>query len=328
LPRFEAIRTEHVTPAVDHLLAAARVAIETAATARDAPSWDTVVEPLTEPLDRLQRAWGAVQHLNAVVNTPALREAYNANLPKIVDFYTDLGQDLRLFARYRALRDDAAAFAALDAAQRKVVDNELRDFRLGGAELNDADKAAYKALQEELADLSTRFEEHLLDATNAWTLHIEDEAQLAGIPDEVLAEARTAASAAGKSGWLLTLRMPCYLPVMQYAHDRDLRRRMHEAYSTRASALGAEPAWNNAPLIARILELRRAVAQLLGYANYAEVSLVPKMAQSPDEVIAFLRDLARRAKPFAERDFAASDRKMRRIAPRPAGRLSCPVPGR
>jgi oligopeptidase A len=304
LPRFDAIRTEHVTPAIDRLLADARATIETASTAPGAPTWDTLVEPLTESLDRLQRAWGAVQHLNAVVNTPELREAYNANLPKIVDFYTDLSQDLRLYARYRALRDDAAAFAALDAAQRKFIDNELRDFRLGGAELNDADKAAYKALQEDLADLSTRFEEHLLDATNAWTLHVEDEAKLAGVPDDVLQEARAAATAAGKPGWLLTLRIPCYLPVMQYAHDRALRQRMHEAYSTRASDLGADPAWDNSALVTRILEQRRAAARLLGFANYAEVSLVPKMARDPDEVIAFLRDLARRARPFAERDFA------------------------
>jgi oligopeptidase A len=246
-----------------------------------------------------------VQHLNAVVNTPELRDAYNANLPKIVEFYTDLAQDLRLYAKYRALRDDAAAFAGLDNAKRKLIDNELRDFRLGGAELNDADKAAYKAVQEDLADLSTRFEEHLLDATNAWTLHIENQDELVGIPADVLAEARNAATAAGKAGWLLTLRMPCYLPVLQYARNRDLRRRMHEAYATRASDLGADAAWDNGPLVTRILEQRRAAARLLGYANYAEVSLVPKMAQSPDEVIAFLRDLARRAKPFAERDFAA-----------------------
>jgi oligopeptidase A len=303
LPRFDAIRTEHVTPAVDRLLADARATVESVATTADAPAWDTLVEPLTESLDRLQRAWGAVQHLNAVVNTPELRDAYNANLPKIIAFYTDLAQDLRLYAKYRALRDDAA-FTALDAAQRKLIDNELRDFRLGGAELSDADKATYKALQEELADLSTRFEEHLLDATNAWTLHLEDEAQLAGIPPDVVAEARAAAEAAGQPGWTLTLRMPCYLPVMQYARDRDLRQRMHEAYATRASELGADPAWDNSPLITRILELRRAAARLLGYANYAEVSLVPKMAQDPDEVIAFLRDLARRAMPFAQRDYA------------------------
>lgn len=303
LPRFDAIRTEHVTPAVDHLLAQARATVATIAADAAAPTWDTLVEPLADCLDQLQRAWGAVGHLNAVVNTPELREAYNANLPKVVAFFTDLGQDLRLFARYRALHE-SGAFATLDSAQRKLIDNELRDFRLSGAELGDADKATYKALQEELAELSTRFEENLLDATNAWALYVEGEEELAGVPDDVKAHARAAAEADGKPGWKLTLLMPCYLPVMQYAHNRGLRRRMHEAYGTRASDLGADAQWDNGPMIARILELRRELARLLGFANYAEISLVPKMAQHPAEVIDFLRDLAGRAKPFAQREFA------------------------
>ncbi len=303
LPRFDTIRTEHIAPAVDQLLAQARATVATVANDPGAPTWHALVEPLAEVLDRLQRSWGAVSHLNAVVNTPELREAYNANLPKIVSFYTELGQDLRLFARYRALCD-SDAFARLDPAQRKLIDNELRDFRLGGAELNEIDKATFKELQEALAELSTQFDEHVLDATNAWALYADDDAELAGIPADVLLAAREAAAAEGKPGWKLTLRMPCYLPVMQYAHNRDLRRRMHEGYATRASDLGANAAWDNGPVIARILQLRQKMARLLGYANYAEVSLVPKMAQNPDEVIAFLRDLARRARPFAEQDFA------------------------
>jgi oligopeptidase A len=302
LPRFDAIAPTHVTPAVDVLLADARRTIEEVAATAGAPTWNTLVEPIAESLDRLDRMWGAVRHLNAVVNTPALREAYNANLPKMIDFHTDLAQDLRLYSKYRALREHAD-FAALDHAQRKLVDNELRDFKLGGAELADDDKARFKALQEELAELSTQFEEHLLDATNAWAHYVEDEAPLAGVPADVVAEARAAAQAEGKPGYKLTLRMPCYLPVVQYAEDRDLRRQMHEAYSTRGSDLGANPAWNNRPLIDRILALRHEAAQLLGYPDFAHVSLVPKMAQRPDEVIAFLRDLAQRARPFALRDF-------------------------
>ncbi len=303
LPRFDAIRPEHVTPAVDALLADGRATVERIATAAAAPTWDDVVEPLAESLDRFDRAWSAVRHLNAVVNTPALRDAYNANLPRVVAFYTELAQDLRLYAKYRALREQPA-FERLDAAQRRLIDNELRDFRLGGAELPDADKARFKDVQEELAELGTRFEEHLLDATNAWALYVADEAGLAGVPADVRAAARAAAQAEGKDGFKLTLRMPCYLPVMQYAEDRDLRRRMHEGYATRGSELGANPEWDNGPVIARILELRREAARLLGYRNYAHVSLVPKMARDPDEVVAFLRDLARRAKPFAERDYA------------------------
>ncbi|MFO1304202.1 MAG: M3 family metallopeptidase [Burkholderiales bacterium] len=303
LPRFSAVVPAHVTPAVDHLLGEARAVIERIATDASAPTWSSVVEPMADVLDRFDRAWGAVRHLNAVVNTPALRDAYNENLPKVIEFFTDLSQDLRLYGRYRALHE-GAAYASLDAAQRKLVDNEIRDFKLGGAELDDAGKERLKAVHAELGELTTRFEENLLDATNAWGHYVGREAELAGLPRDVVSAARAAAEAEGKPGWKLTLRVPCYLPVMQYAEDRNLRRRMHEAYSTRASDLGSDPAWDNGPLIPRILALRHEAATLLGYRNYAEVSLVPKMAQHPGEVIAFLRDLARRAKPFAQRDIA------------------------
>jgi oligopeptidase A len=302
LPRFDVIAPAHVTPAVDTLLAQARATIEAVASTTEPPTWATLVEPLADALDRLDRSWGAVRHLNAVVNTPALRDAYNGNLPKLIAFHTDLAQDERLYAKYRALRD-GPGFSDLDAAQRRFVDNELRDFKLGGAELDAEAKIRFKAVQKELGELSTRFEENLLDATNAWAYFTEDEAELAGIPADVIAEARAAADLEGEAGFKLTLRMPCYLPVMQYSENRNLRRRMHEAFSTRASELGGNPEWDNGPLIDRILALRHEAAHLLGYANYAEMSLVPKMAEHPDEVIAFLRDLSRRAKPFAERDF-------------------------
>ena len=303
LPRFDAIRPAHVTPAVDTLLGEARAAVEHVATDPDPATWERVVEPIAEALDRLDRAWSAVAHLNAVVNTPELREAYNANQPKIVALFTDMAQDLRLYAKYRALRM-APSFNSLEDAQRKLIENELRDFKLGGAELPEEDKARLKAVHEELADLSTRFDEHVLDATSDWALFVESEAELAGIPTDVLAEARSAAHAEGKPGWKLTLRMPCYLPVMQYAQNRSLRRRLHEGYATLASELGAKPEWDNGPIIERILVLRREMADLLGYRNYAEVSLVPKMAQTSAEVAAFLRDLCTRARPFAQRDYA------------------------
>jgi oligopeptidase A len=303
LPRFDAMRPAHIAPAIDALLGEARATVERVAADPQPATWDRVVEPVADALDRLDRAWSAVRHLHAVVNGLELRDAYGASQPGVVAFFTDLAHDLRLYAKYRELRD-APSFASLEPAQQRLIDNELRDFKLGGAELSDDGKARLKALNAELAELSTRFEEHLLDATNTWAHFVVDEAELAGVPADVMAEARAAAQADGKPGWKLTLRMPCYLPVMQYAHDRELRRRLHEAYATRASDLGGNPDWDNGPVVERILLLRREEATLLGYRNYAELSLVPKMAQSPAEVVAFLRDLASRAKPFAQRDYA------------------------
>ena len=303
LPRFDAIRAEHVSPAVDDLVAHARAIVEAVAADTRPATWGSVVEPLDDTLDRIERAWGAVHHLNGVVSTPALREAYHTNLPKVTAFYTDLAQDERLYARYQALRA-SSPFSSLDAAKRKLIENELRDFRLGGAGLPAAQKAQLKAMEEELADLSARFDDNALDATNDFALYIDDEARLSGIPDGVLAAARAAANQEGRAGWKLTLRMPCYRPVMTYAEDRALRATLHRAYATRASELGAKPEWDNTPVIARILELRRQAAQMLGFPDFAELSLVPKMAKDTQEVLAFLHDLARRAKPHAKRDFA------------------------
>jgi oligopeptidase A len=303
LPRFDAIRAEHVAPAVDALIEAARAAIRRVVADSRPASWDNVAEPLAEPLDQLDRAWGAIRHLNAVASTPEWRAAYHAKLPAVTAFYTDLAQDVRLFERYRELAA-APAFAALDATKRRAVTNELRDFRLGGAELPAARKARLKAVEEELAELSARFEDNLLDATNGWALYVTDRSELAGVPDTVLDQASAAARADGRPGWKLTLHMPCYLPVLSYADNRALRAALHRAYATRGSELGASPALDNGPVIRRLLELRREAALLLGFPNYAAVSLVPKMAKSVDEVLDFLRDLSRRARPFAERDYA------------------------
>jgi len=300
LPRFAEIRPEHVAPAVDELLAQARAAVAVAESA--APSWEAFVSPLEDAHERLGRAWGQVSHLHGVMDAPPLREAYNANLPKISQYWTELGQNLKLFAKYRELKN-SPAYAGLTGARRRAVDNALRDFRLSGAELDAAKKPRFAAIQEELAQLGAKFSENLLDATNDWTLVVEDEKRLAGIPADVRQAAREAAEKDGKKGWKFTLHMPSYFPVLQYAEDRALRETLYRASATRASEFG-RPEWDNTSLITRILALRREAARLLGYASHAEVSLVPKMAQSPAEVLSFLRDLARRARPFAEKDAA------------------------
>ncbi|WP_045758420.1 M3 family metallopeptidase [Xanthomonas albilineans] len=301
LPRFDAIQPEHIGPAIDTLLAQAQAAV--AAAERIAPlRWDTFVTPLDDATESLSRAWGQVVHLQAVVNTPTLREAYNANLPKVTRFFSALGQNLALFAQYRALADAPAA-VALDPAQRKVLDNALRDFRLGGAELDEADKQRFATIQEELSALSATFSQHVLDATDAWSLLIDDPARLAGLPEEVVMAARTAAAQDGLSGWKLTLQMPCYLPVQMYAEDRALRETLYRANAIRASEFG-DPALDNSAAIARILALRSELAGLLGFASYAEYSLATKMARTPEEVLEFLGDLAARAKPYAQRDRA------------------------
>ncbi|HTP62329.1 MAG TPA: M3 family metallopeptidase [Burkholderiales bacterium] len=298
LPRFADIKPDHVAPAVDRLLSDARAAMRLA---EEAPAtWQAFVQPLENATERLSRAWGQVEHLHGVLDSPPLREAYNAALPKITQFWTELGQNQRLFEKYRALKS-SPEFAQLTPARRKLVDNALRDFRLGGAELPPALKPRYAAIQDELASLSAKFSENVLDATNAYSLLVEDEKRLAGIPAGDLQAAREAAQKDGKPGWKFNLQMPYYLPVMQYADDRSLRETLYRESATRASEFGRRE-WDNTPLIGRILKLRKEDATLLGYPNFAEVSLVPKMAQAPRQVLEFLRDLARRARPFAERD--------------------------
>ena len=238
--------------------------------------------PLNDGIERLARAWGIVGHLHSVNDTSHWREAYNALLPEVSRFYAELGQNLALFAQYKALRD-SADYASLSAAQRRIIDNALRDFRLSGAELPEAQKPRFQAIQEEQAALSAKFSENLLDATNAFAEYVSDESELAGLPNDVIQAAREAAEKEGKSGWKFTLHMPSYLPVMQYADSRRLRAALYRAYVTRASEFGP-PALNNAPLMRRLLELRQEEAHMLGYANFAEVSLTPKMAESVEQV--------------------------------------------
>jgi oligopeptidase A len=317
LPRFAELRPEHVAPAMDQLLAQGRATVARV-TSSDVPcTWDAFVTPLEDANERVARAWGQVAHLHGVLDSPALRDAYNANLPKLTQYWTELGHDERLFRRYRALRD-SAAYADLSPARKRQVQNALRDFRLGGAELAPDKKARFGAIQDELAQLGAKFAENVLDATNAYSIVVEDPARVAGLHDDLLAAAREAAQKDGSDGWKFTLHAPSHLPLMQYAEDRALRETMYRESVTRASEFG-RPEWDNTPVIARILELRREEAHLLGYPNFAEVSLVPKMADTPEQVLGFLEDLARRARPSAEhdaqelRDFARSELGIERL---------------
>ena len=301
LPRFAEFKPEFVTPAIDRLLADARAAVARAEAPDTPADWDAFVAPLDDANEKLGRAWGVVSHLHSVMDSPELREVYNANLPKITVYYAELGQNEALFAKFKALKA-GPGYATLSAARKKIVENELRDFRLGGAELPDDRKARFMQLQEELAQISAKFEENLLDATNDYHLIIDEPSELAGIPDDVLAMMQAAAEADGETGWKITLQMPSYLPVMQYADSRELRQILYRAYVTRAAEFG-KPELDNTPLIAQILKLRREAAELLGFRSYAEVSLEAKMADTPAEVLKFLDELAVRARPYAEKDF-------------------------
>ena len=300
LPLFDQVRPEHVGPAIDQLLAESEAAL-TAAVAPDLPAdWTTLSRTLDVATEKLGRAWGVVGHLNAVMDTPELRAAYNAALPKVTEFWTNLGSDERLYAKYKKIDP-----ATLNAEQRQAHKNALRGFVLGGAELRGAAKERYATIQEEQAALGQKFSENALDATDSYAYYAT-EAELAGVPPDVQAAARAAAESEGKAGYKLTLKLPSYLPVMQFAHDGALRQRLYRAYVTRASdqAEGDAKKFDNAPLIQAILALRKEEAQLLGYANFGEVSVVAKMAESPRQVIDFLRQLAAKAKPYAERDMA------------------------
>lgn len=300
LPPFAAIQAEQITPAVEAVLAAAREVISQLTADTTPATWQDFVLPLTDATEKIGKVWGPVGHLHAVVNTPALREAYNANLPKISEFYSELGQNLALFEKYKALAA-SPEFAQLTPAQQTIIQHELRDFRLSGAELPEADKPRFTEIQLRLAELSSTFSQNVLDATDDFALYIDDVNELAGVPEDSVAMFAAAAQADGKTGYKITLQFPFYFPIAQYADNRALREQLYRAYSTRASEFG-KPEWDNAPLIREILQLRAEEARMLGFANYAELSLVSKMAQNPAEVVSFLRDLAQRAKPFAVQD--------------------------
>ncbi len=300
LPQFDRIQPEHITPALDTLIQQGKQTIEQLAISDAAPTWQNFAEPLEQIEEKLSRAWSQVGHMNAVVNSPALREAYNDNLPKLTDFYSDLAQDERLYNKFKALKA-SREYASLTQAQKKIIDNEIRDFKLGGAELPPAQKQRFKQIQEQLSKLTTKFEENIMDTVDAFQ-HIEaDTAHLSGIPQDALAAAKQAAETVGQSGYLFTLHFPSYMPVLQYADHRPLRESLYRAYATRASELG-EAKWDNSGLMQEILALRHEAAVMLGFSNYAEMSLATKMADSPQQVIDFLQNLAQRAKPYAQQD--------------------------
>ena len=300
LPRFAEIQPAHVTPAVDNLLQHNRDIVSALLNETAAPTWENFVDRLDDANEKMARSWGQVSHLNAVMNSTELREVYNENLPKITQYYAGLGQNLALFAKYKALRS-SIEFNKLSQARKKIIENELRDFRLSGAELAEDKKARFLEIQDELSALSSRFSDNLLDATNEFSLLIENDAELAGIPADDMQAARDAAQAVSKTGWLFTLKAPSYMPIMQYAENRELREKMYIAYSQRASEFGKEN-WDNTPLITQILKLRAEEAKLLGFANYAELSLASKMANTPEQILKFLRELAQHARPLADKD--------------------------
>jgi len=300
LPLFDQIKPSHISPAIEGILKEANSLIHALKVMGGSISWENFVEPIEMVSEKISRAWGQIEHLNAVVNSDDLRKAYNDNLIKLTEFYTNLSQDEALYKKYQSLKD-GEIFKSLTPSQKRIIDNVLREFKLGGAELNELEKARFKVIQEKLAKLSTQFEENILDATNEFSIFVGDADDLQGIPEENIKKAQSDAIEDKKEGYKFTLHFPSYLPVMQYAEDRNLREKLYRGYATRASEL-ASPKFDNTKLIDEILALRYESAKLLGFNHFTEMSLVTKMAKSNEEVVSFLMDLANKAKPFALKD--------------------------
>ncbi len=302
LPPFSAIQPEHVVPAVEQALKACRETVEKVV-AQGAPhSWDNLCQPLAEVDDRLGRIFSPVSHLNSVKNSPELRQAYEQTLPLLSEYSTWVGQHEGLYQAYRNLKE-GDNYAQLSLAQKKAVDNALRDFELSGIGLPKEKQQRYGEIAARLSELGSTYSNNVLDATMGWSKLIADENELAGMPESALAAAKAQAEAKGQEGWLLTLDIPSYLPVMTYCDNQALREEMYRAYSTRASDQGPNAGkWDNGPIMAEELALRHELAQLLGFDSYAHKSLATKMAQSPSQVIDFLTDLAQRARPQAEKE--------------------------
>tara|TARA_R110002050_G_scaffold9504_1_gene33035 strand:+ start:178077 stop:180119 length:2043 start_codon:yes stop_codon:yes gene_type:complete len=304
LPAFSAIKPEHVEPALNQVLEQAKHTVEDLLKHQDQPTWQSLVLPM-EALDAtIDKVWSPVSHINSVMNSDELRVAYNACLPKLSQFGTELGQNEELYKAYNTLAN-SPVYKQLDIAQKKVIDNALRDFRLSGVELSQADRDKFKQISQQLTELTAKFEENLMDATHAWKKHITDEALLSGLPDSTKAMAAQFAQRDGLEGWLFTLDFPSYMPVMSYADDRAFREEMYTAFATKASDQGPHAGqWDNTEIMADILKLRHELARLIGFENHAERSLATKMAQSPQQVLDFLSDLAARSKPIAEQEFS------------------------
>ena len=304
LPPFSAIQPEHVVPAVTEALNECRAAVEKVV-AQGAPyTWDNLVQPLAEVDDRLGRIFSPVSHLNSVKNSPELRQAYEQTLPLLSEYSTWVGQHEGLYQAYRDLKE-GESFATLDVAQQKAVDNALRDFELSGIGLDKEKQQRYGEIAARLSELGSAYSNNVLDATMGWSKLITDESELSGMPESALAAAKAQAEAKEQEGWLLTLDIPSYLPVMTYCDNAALREEMYRAYSTRASDQGPNAGkWDNGPIMAEELALRHELAQLLGFDSYADKSLATKMAENPSQVLDFLNDLAKRARPQAEKELA------------------------
>lgn len=302
LPLFSQIKPEHIQPAVEQAIADCRAKVEEVLASDAAPTWDSIIVPLAETDDRLSRIWSPVSHLNSVQNSEALREAYEACLPALSDYGTWVGQNKGLYEAYKSIKQ-SDAFATLSQAQQKTIVDELRDFELSGIGLPADQQKRYGDISKRTSELSSNFSNNVLDATMGWSKHITDEAELSGLPESAMAAAKAAAEAKELDGWLLTLEMPSYIPVMTYANHKPLRREIYEAFVTRASDRGPNAGkWDNTDLISEELQLRHEVSRLLGFASYSEKSLATKMAESPTQVLGFLNDLAAKAKPQGERE--------------------------
>jgi oligopeptidase A len=306
---YSAVKPNDIAPAIEFLLEQAQYAVDHAVNPTTTASWNNLVEPLEDATESLGRSWGVISHLNSVADTPELRAAYGEMMPKVTAFFSSLGQNLALYQKFKELKQ-SANFAKLSAAQKKVIENSLRDFRLGGAELSDSQKPRYSEIQDEQALLGKSFSDHVLDATDGFVHVIQDITELAGLPEDAIAAAADLASQKGLQGWAFTLHFPSYYPVMQYSENRPLRKLMYQAYVTRASELAPQYAkgnvdWDNTQNMLDQLRLRDEEARMLGFSNYADLSLAPKMANTVDEVDLFLTNFANKSKPFALKDWQA-----------------------
>ncbi|WNJ96590.1 oligopeptidase A [Vibrio ruber] len=302
LPPFSQIQPEHIKPAIEQAIANCRTKIEAVLEGNTQPSWENLIAPIEEVDDHLSRIWSPISHMNSVVNSEALREAYESCLPLLSEYGTWVGQHKGLFEAYQKIRA-SEAYQSLSQAQQKTIRDALRDFELSGIGLPLAEQKRYGEISKRMSELGSKFSNNVLDATMGWTKHITDESELSGLPESALAAAKAAAEEKGKDGYLLTLEMPSYLPVMTYCDNQALRQEMYEAYVTRASDRGPNAGkWDNSDIIAEQLKLRHEIAKMLGFNSFSEKSLATKMAESPEQVLTFLNDLAKRAKPQGEKE--------------------------
>ena len=300
LPLFSQIKPEHISPAIDIIIEENRKKIIYIENISEELSWENFVEPLQQCDEKLSRAWSQVGHLNAVVNTQDLRDEYNKNLLKITNFYSEISQNEIIYKKFKALKN-SSIYKSFNDAKKKVIDDELLGFELGGVDLPAEKKEEFTRIKEELSSLTSKFEENLLDATNKFQLHITDPIKISGLPDDIISMVKNNAEQKKLDGWLFSLDFPCYIPTLQYADDRELRKEMYHAYATKASELD-DPLLDNSQNINNILTLKSRLANMLNYSNYSSMSLKTKMAKSSDDVTKFLYDLALKAKPFAKKD--------------------------